>query len=58
MKREELETLLKYAEKYPKQKVLVTVRKEDSEVHTNVDIESFNVYSDTIVLNVTVGKDF
>ncbi len=58
MTREELKTVLKYAEEYPNQRVMVVVKKEDGKHITNVDIKSFNVYSDAIVLNVEVGKDF
>jgi len=58
MTREELKTVLKYAEEYPNQRVMVVVKKEDGKHITNVDIKSFNVYSDAIVLNVEVDKDF
>ena len=58
MTREELKTVLKYAEEYPNQRVMVVVKKEDGKHITNVDIKSFNVYSDAIVLNVDVDKDF
>ncbi len=58
MTREELKTVLKYAEEYPNQKVMVVVKKENGKHVTNVDIKSFNIYSDAIVLNVEVGKDF
>ena len=58
MTREELKTVLKYAEEYPNQRVMVVVKKEDGKHITNVDIKSFNVYSDAIVLNVEVGEDF
>ena len=58
MTREELKTVLKYAEEYQNQRVMVVVKKEDGKHVTNVDIKSFNVYSDAIVLNVEVDKDF
>ena len=58
MTREELKTVLKYAEEFPNQRVMVVVKKEDGKHITNVDIKSFNVYSDAIVLNVEVDKDF
>ena len=58
MTREELKTVLKYAEEYPNQRVMVVVKKEDGKHITNVDIDSFNIYSDAIVLNVEVGEDF
>lgn len=58
MTRKELNTVLKYAEEYPDQRVMVVVRKKDGKHVTNVDIDSFNIYSDAIVLNVEVGEDF
>ena len=58
MTREELKTVLNFAEEYPNQKVMVVVKKEDGKHITNVDIKSFNIYSDAIVLNVEVDKDF
>ena len=58
MKRDELQTVLKYAENYPNQKVMVVVKKKDSEHRTNVDIKSFNIYSDSITLNVEVDDEF
>lgn len=58
MTRKELNTVLKYAEEYPDQKVMVVVKKADGKHVTNVNIDSFNIYSDAIVLNVEVGEDF
>jgi hypothetical protein len=58
MTRKELNTVLKYAEEYPDQRVMVVVKKKDGKHITNVDIDSFNIYSDAIVLNVEVGEDF
>lgn len=58
MTREDLKTILKYAEEYPDQKVMVVVRKKDGKHVTNVNVDSFNIYSDAIVLNVEVGEDF
>ena len=58
MTREELKTVLNLAEEYPKQKVMVVVKKENNKTVTNVDIDSFNVYSDAIVLNVEVNEEF
>lgn len=58
MTKEELQTLLKYSEEYPNQRVLVSVKKKDGKHFTNVDINSFNIYSDAIVLNVEVNEEF
>ena len=58
MTRKELNTVLKYAEEYPDQRVMVVVKKKDGKHITNVDIDSFNIYSDAIVLNVEVDEDF
>lgn len=58
---EQLRTILAYAEGEPKREVQVTVQKvEDGKVKTltSVGIKSFNVYSDAIVLQVEVDKDF
>ena len=53
MSREELKVILKFAEEFPNQRVMVVVKKKDGK-HVTVDIDSFNVYSDAIVLNVEI----
>lgn len=51
----ELQAILKYSEIDPDRPVKVTVKK-GGHLQT-VDIESFNIYSDTFVINVTVDDE-
>ena len=51
---EELKTVLKYTNVDSKQKVRIKVTHKDPKWISVVDIDSFDSYSDGIVLNVTI----
>ena len=57
MKVQELRTILDYADIQQDQKVQVRVRKGEKKL-TSVEIQSFNVYADAIVLYVELDGDF
>lgn len=49
----ELQSILKYSEIDQDRPVKITVKKEGGH-RQDVDIDSFNIYSDAFVINVTV----
>ena len=56
MQVQELQTILEYADIQKDQKVQVRIEKGNR--ITSVEIGSFNVYSDAVVLQVKVDSDF
>jgi hypothetical protein len=55
---EELRTILRYADIQQKQKVQIRVLRKGERHITSVDIDSFKIYSDAIVLNIEVDEQF